>query len=612
MGSGTPGAKVVSNFASPSKAYGAIKEEEEEEAETTVLLVKMKEVVEGMQRRRSMQPEGVANIVVSNRSEEDDTDAGQQDETPEDEEAGNKEPFPPQADSRLAMRSFPATPHMSDLKHVFSEKRAENMPPSYVGIRVLFKAEDAPNPETPRLDGVREMFFRAREREPSTPIFEGVGEMFAAPPGYIAQETTRGNEVEMESTAEAHVSHSALSAKRPRGKFTASDHPTKPGSRVTEKAPSVPPMRDGRETPIEAEQPADDELTSDIPPVKPPKQSANATKGSIVRVTDRRADGGAKEVTIMSLCSPSKPSFSADAVSPQDTTVTTTKLVSRARKVIIPELPENAPTQPNFVVPDPGPARRSRAATKSNESTTESEPAKANKSTRKTTRGTKAKAAPTAGIEPDAEAEAESAKGPRRGAKKRSQSVEVAPAPAPPTTKRRVGAKSKKNGDAAQGLPTEGDPPLGAAEQTESSEAPPTAARARRGKTKKGIETEDESVGALRVARGRRTPTDTAAAGTASNRATAGKRGAGAAASSAKSAARTVVEKENTPEPIRVKEEEDEKMLLPLPPVATKGPRVRKAAAAVAAPKAQSELEKDTKTAAKTRAPRTRAASGRK
>jgi hypothetical protein len=182
------------------------------------------------------------------------------------------------------------------------------MPPSYVGIRVLFKAEDAPNPESPRLDGVREMFFHAREREPSTPIFEGVGEMFAAPPGYIAQETTQGNEVEMESTAEAHVSHSALSAKRPRGKSTASDHPTKPGSRVTATTPSVPPMRDGRATPVDAGQPADDELTSDIPPVKPSKKNVNAPKGSIVRVTNRRADGEAKEVTIMSLCSSSKPS----------------------------------------------------------------------------------------------------------------------------------------------------------------------------------------------------------------------------------------------------------------------------------------------------------------
>ncbi|KAH9990229.1 hypothetical protein BJV74DRAFT_837337 [Russula compacta] len=588
LGSGTPGAKVVSNFASPSKAYAAIKEEDEE-AETTVLLEKMKEVVEGMQRRRSMQPEAVGNIVVFNRSEEGDTDAGQQDETPEDEEASNKEPVPPQADSRSAKRSFPATPHMSDLKHVFSEKRAENMPPSYVGIRVLFKAEDTPNLESPRLDGVREMFFRAREREPSTPTFEGVGEMFAASPGYIAQEATQGNEVEMESTAEAHVSHSALSAKRPRGKSTASDHPTKPGSRVTAKTPSVPPMGDGRAAPIDAEQPADDEQTSDFPPAKPSKQNANAPKGSIVRVTNRGADDEAKE----------------------DKAVATTKLASKPRKVIIPELPEHPPTQLNPVAPDSGPARRSRAATKSNESTTESEPTKANKSTRKMARGTKARGAPTAGPEPDAEAEAESAKGPRRGAKKRSQSVEVAPAPAPPATKRRVGAKSKKTGAAAQGPPTEDDLPLGAAEQTEPSEAP-TAARGRRGKTKKGIETEDESVGALRVARGKRTPTGTAAAGTASNRGTAGKGRAGAAASSAKSAARMVVEKENTPEPIRVKEEEDEKMLLPLPPVATKGARARKIAAAAVAPKAQSEPEKDTTTTAKTRAPRTRAASGRK
>jgi hypothetical protein len=75
-----------------------------------------------------------------------------------------------------------------------------------------------------------------------------------------------------------------------------------------------------------------------------------------------------------------------------------------------------------------------------------------------------------------------------------------------------------------------------------------------------------------------------------------------------KSAARAVAgEKENTPERVHVKEEEDDKVTLP--PVVAKGARARKAAAGV--PKAQSEPEKDT-AVAKTRAPRTRAASGRK
>jgi len=149
-------------------------------------------------------------------------------------------------------------------------------------------------------------------------------------------------------------------------------------------------------------------------------------------------------------------------------------------------------------------------------------------------------------------------------------------------------------------------------DRASSPEAPPVAARARRGKAKPAAETEDSgaSTGALRVARGRRTPTGT---GAASNRALAGKGRAVTVAvmipMSAKSAARAVAgEKENTPERAHVKEEEDDKVALP--PVAAKGVRARKGAAVVVQ-KAQSEPEKDT-VVAKTRAPRTRAASGRK
>jgi hypothetical protein len=320
--------------------------------------------------------------------------------------------------------------------------------------------------------------------------------------------------------------------------------------------------------------------------------------------------------------------------------VAPTKLASRARKVITPEITEQAPIQPNPVAPQPGPARRSRAATKSTEST-ESEPAKPTKPTRKTTtRGTKAGAA----SEADAEMEAEPAKGGlRRGTRTRSQSVE-APAPAPAKTKRRVGAKSKKAADVTLDPPAEDggpDPSLGGTDHTKHPEVPPAGAtakagtgavRGRRGKTKvAAAETEDESAGTdvgtgtLRVARGgKRTPTANVGTttGAASNRATtttatvAGKgrvvARVGAGASSGKNAARTVGEKENTPERIHVKEEEDEKLQLPSGAVvAAKGGRARKGATAAAVPKALSEPEKDV-TAPKTRAPRKRAASGKK
>ena len=322
-----------------------------------------------------------------------------------------------------------------------------------------------------------------------------------------------------------------------------------------------------------------------------------------------------------------------------------TKLASRARKVITPEITEQASTQPNPVAPQLGPARRSRAATKSTEST-ESEPAKSTKPTRKTTtRGTKVGAASGA----DAEMEVEPSKGGlRRGTRTRSQSAE-APAPAPATTKRRVGAKSKKVADVTLDPPAEDGGPdqsLGGTNRTEQPPAGATAkaktgtgaVRGRRGKIKAAAtETEDESAGTdvgtgtLRVARGgKRTPTANvgtttgAAAGAASNRATtatatAGKGRAvarvGAGTSSGKGAVRPVGEKENTPERIHVKEEEDEKLQLPSGAVAAKGGHARKGVAAVAAAavpkKALSEPEKDV-TAPKTRALRKRAASGRK
>ena len=321
-----------------------------------------------------------------------------------------------------------------------------------------------------------------------------------------------------------------------------------------------------------------------------------------------------------------------------------TKPVSRARKVITPEITEQALTQSNPAALQPGPARRSRVATKSTESTG-SEPAEPTKPTRKkTTRGTKAGAA----SEADVETEAEPAKsGLRRGTRTRSQSVE-APAPAPAKTKRRVGAKSKKAADVTLDTPAEDGGPdtsLGGTDRTEHPEVPPAGAKAkagtgavrgRRGKTKvAAAEMEDESAGTgvgtgtLRVGRGgKRTPTGNvgtttgAAAGAASNRATtatatAGKgrvvARVGPGASSGKSAARTVGEKENTPERIHVKEEEDEKLQLPSGAVAAKGGRARKGATAAAAavPKALSEPEKDV-TAPKTRAPRKRAASGKK
>jgi hypothetical protein len=109
-----------------------------------------------------------------------------------------------------------------------AEKHAANMPLSYAGVCNLFEAEHAMDLETPSLDGVREMFFHAQSWEPSTPIFEGVDEMLMTPVGYMHQETTHSNEVEMENMAETWAS--APSTKRLRRKLTVADQPAKPGS----------------------------------------------------------------------------------------------------------------------------------------------------------------------------------------------------------------------------------------------------------------------------------------------------------------------------------------------------------------------------------------------
>jgi len=290
FGTGTPVVKVAPSLTSPSKAWAPIKEDEDA-TEPTSLLEKMKEVVEGMQRRRSMQPEEIVNVPISNKSEEGDEYARLQDETLKNEEA---ETVPLQTDPRKPAQSFPATPHMSDLKHVFSENRAANMPPSYAAVRSLFKAEHAASPETPRMDGMREMFNRARELEPNTPALEGVGEMLATPVEYHSRETTRkSNEVKSESTAETHVR--SQSVKHPREKSVVSDRPAKPSSRIAMRTSDVRPMRDGRVTPTDAAQFADDEMP-EVPLDKPSEHSANAAKGSTVRRANRGVETEVKQV----------------------------------------------------------------------------------------------------------------------------------------------------------------------------------------------------------------------------------------------------------------------------------------------------------------------------
>jgi hypothetical protein len=267
--------KPVFSAASPTKVWPSIKEDEEE-VETTMLLEKMKEVVEGMQRRRSLQPDGIS---ILNMTEIPDEDMVLEEEKPNDDEATLEDHCPPQADSRPAV---PATPQMSDLRHVFSEKRAAGMPTPYAGVRELFKAEQARNPETPRLEGVREMFLHARRREPSTPTFEGVDEMLVTPPECPPEEPPEQSD---EVVAE------------PAPEVVAAPAPTRLPKQVSG-ATAKKTLGARVRVPTDVSQFADNELTPDEPPAKPSKHSANAPKGSIVRRTTRRAEAEAKEVMI--------------------------------------------------------------------------------------------------------------------------------------------------------------------------------------------------------------------------------------------------------------------------------------------------------------------------
>ena len=246
--------------------------------------------------------------------------------------------------------------------------------------------------------------------------------------------------------------------------------------------------------------------------------------------------------------------------------------MNKTRKLVTPE----PLAQPKPATSRLEPGRRSRTTTKSSE-TTDQEPAESSKPTRKTARGTKAAAS-------EPEPETEPAKSTRRGAR-RGQPADVdVVAPATTTTKRRA-AKAKAD-DAS-------DDPLESIDRAEPHEP----SRTRRGKGKLA-ELDD---GAQRTTQGKRAPTAAARA-----RATA---------SSAKSARGALEkEKENTPERVHVKEEDEiQQQQQPIAAAAVKGVRTRKATTAAAQKAAHSEPEKGADTTkARARVPRTRAASGRK
>jgi hypothetical protein len=93
---------------------------------------------------------------------------------------------------------------------------------------------------------------------------------------HLPLEAAHSDEIEVESTAEAHAS--TLSAKRSRGKTMVADHTARPSSRTTGKTPSMRPMCDGWATPSDVEKFADDIPMPDVLPAKRLKFNADAQR----------------------------------------------------------------------------------------------------------------------------------------------------------------------------------------------------------------------------------------------------------------------------------------------------------------------------------------------
>ncbi|TFY75763.1 hypothetical protein EWM64_g8246 [Hericium alpestre] len=228
---------------SPSKSWvasrgiGDVREEEEED--TSVLLERMKEMVEGMKRRRSgiVDPEAAeamkaaekedeireaeqelgelgypgsddlehleeeaveeddgADVFAEGEDDEErreesaDEEDGQAMDVDEAEEAEVDTSTPTRPSEHTTARLPLKTPHMADLKHVFSTSNASSSTPRYTGVRELFQETAQNQTKTPQLAGVREMYLRARAQDLPPPDYDGLDDMMATPAGYRAKE----------------------------------------------------------------------------------------------------------------------------------------------------------------------------------------------------------------------------------------------------------------------------------------------------------------------------------------------------------------------------------------------------------------------------------------
>lgn len=240
----------------------------------------------------------------------------------------------------------PKTPKMNDLRHVFSAPAAPATP-RFTGVRELFREVPTAR-ETPRMDGVRDMFLRERsKRGMEESALEGMGEMLASPAGWRGQPApeTAIDEREAEVAQQKHVSKPAPS------------RVTK--SKIVRPIASIP-----RRTPRSAAQlPESREPEPAIAPEASADVATAASKGARVapRTRTRTAESAQEsagasgssrprteeEDTVPELASKTKPATrrkAASAASDDEAAAAPTTATRRTRKATASPAPEAEPS----------------------------------------------------------------------------------------------------------------------------------------------------------------------------------------------------------------------------------------------------------------------------
>ena len=328
---------------SPTKAWVSSREvKEEEEENTSVLLERMKEMVEGMKRRRSMREghesrratlgelkEDAEGRLEDEHAVEDDggafdqdvmdhdgaTNEGRREEelieepeetdfedvdeahmdivegTDEDEDSTDDE-LQEEGAVDVTPREGPSVP-FNEESTLASQAPPET--PQMDSLRHMFSSAQTAL-ATPQFSGVREMYLRERAQDTGTPIYEGVGEMMSTPAAYRAHESTQESSDEAEDSQDdssdkdvppTPVPARATRAKRTPALKTKTDPPA-----TRKRTPAVrASTRKAETTPAGADATlmADDELTPDLPPVRGTRKASDAPKGAIVRRSRRAA-----------------------------------------------------------------------------------------------------------------------------------------------------------------------------------------------------------------------------------------------------------------------------------------------------------------------------------